>query len=84
LEEDIEKELHRIHELAIQKFRDGIKKYGPYDPDEDDRSLATEAISELIDVINYAAMLIIKLERIALLVSKIEGKLDRAGAIRNL
>ena len=84
LEENIEKEMHRIHGLAIQKFRDGVEKYGPYDPDGDDRSLSTEAISELVDVINYAAMLIIKLERISLLTLKIEEALGRAGETRRL
>lgn len=84
LEEDIEKEMHRIHGLAIQKFRDGVKKYGPYDPDEDNRSLCVEAMSELVDVINYAVMLIIKLERISLLTSKIEEALGRAGKKRRL
>lgn len=84
LEEDIEREFHRIHGLAIQKFRDGVRKHGTYDPDEDDRSLSTEAISELVDVINYSAMLIIKLERISLLTTKIEEALGRAGKNRRL
>lgn len=42
----------------------GARKYGPWNPLKDERDLRKEATEELLDCINYCAMLIQKINKI--------------------
>lgn len=46
---------------ALDKYQAGAKKYGPYDPETDQRDMLQEAEEEILDAINYLAMLLVKI-----------------------
>ena len=53
--------IEAIFEDALQKYRRGEAKYGPYDPTTDTRDMLQEAEEEILDAINYLAMFLMKL-----------------------
>lgn len=56
--------LREIFEAALEKFRVGEQKHGPFDPATDPRDLLVEAEREILDAINYLAMHLLKLRTI--------------------
>jgi len=53
--------IEAVFQEALQRYRAGEKKYGPYDPGTDARDMIREAEGELLDAINYIAMFLMKL-----------------------
>ena len=49
---------------ALDKYQAGAKKYGPYDPATDQRDMLQEAEDEILDAINYLAMLLVRVRRL--------------------
>lgn len=41
---------------AGQKMKEGIDKYGEFDPKKDERNFKEEILAELLDAFNYATM----------------------------
>ncbi len=58
------KDMETIFAAALQKYRTGERKYGPYNPLIDGRDMITEAEEEILDAINYLAMLLVKLRAV--------------------
>jgi len=56
--------MEAIFRAALQKYRAGERKYGAYHPLTDDRDMITEAEEEILDAINYLAMMLMKLRAI--------------------
>ncbi len=56
--------MEAIFRAALQKYRAGEQKYGPYRPLTDNRDMLTEAEEEILDAINYLAMMLMKLRAI--------------------
>lgn len=56
--------MEAIFKAALEKYRLGEQKYGPYHPLTDSRDMITEAEEEILDAINYLAMLLVKLRAI--------------------
>lgn len=54
-------ELKTIFNQALEKYEAGAVKYGAFDPANDKRNLMEEAEEELLDCMNYTAMLILQL-----------------------
>ncbi len=57
-------DMETIFRAALEKYLAGEQKYGPYRPLTDDRDMITEAEEEILDAINYLAMLLVKLRAI--------------------
>lgn len=53
--------MEAIFKAALEKYRLGEQKYGPYHPLTDGRDMITEAEEEILDAINYLGMFLIKL-----------------------
>ncbi len=49
---------------ALVKFRQGVAKYGDFDPATDSRDFLKETEAEILDAINYLAMFLMKLRAI--------------------
>ena len=61
----LEEEFDDILVYARQKFRDGAKKHGVFNPSDDaETDRIYEAENELVDNINYSLMQITKLRRL--------------------
>lgn len=54
----------QILKRALARMDAGSKKYGVFDPSKDTRDLFREMEDELLDVMNYAAMQILKIRAI--------------------
>ena len=50
----------QIQKKALARLEAGAKAYGVFDPTTDTRDLGEDIEEELLDVMNYAAMLILK------------------------
>jgi len=57
-------DMEAIFRAALDKYRAGEQKYGAYHPLTDNRDMLTEAEEEILDAINYIAMLMLKLRAI--------------------
>ena len=55
-------ELEDIFAAALAKYREGAGKYGRYEPLTDRRDMIREAEAEILDAINYLAMLLMKIK----------------------
>jgi len=53
--------METIFKAALQKYRAGEQKYGPYHPLTDNRDMIRETEEEILDAINYLGMFLIKL-----------------------
>ena len=53
--------LREVFVRALLKFELGAAKYGPFDPETDQRDLLLEAESEILDALNYLAMYLIRI-----------------------
>jgi len=60
----IEKEFQNVWEYALKRFRFGSLEYGEWNPDKDTRDILEETKEELGDVVIYAGMLLIKINRL--------------------
>jgi NTP pyrophosphatase (non-canonical NTP hydrolase) len=57
-------DLTNIYKEAFSRYENGKEKYGTYNPFSDKRDMKKEMRDELIDVINYAAMFILKIDKL--------------------
>ena len=55
-------QLNKVFEAAAEKFLKGAAKYGTFNPATDTRDFLSEAEAEILDAINYLAMLLMKME----------------------
>ena len=55
-------ELEDIFAAALAKYREGVGKYGRYEPLTDSRDMIREAEAEILDAINYLAMFLMKIK----------------------
>ena len=58
----IMQEFKQIEKDCNKKMKAGQAEHGEYDPETDQRDWYDEQIDELIDMINYAKMMILKLK----------------------
>lgn len=65
-------EIAAILSAALDKYRTGAQKYGEFVPETDNRDLIHEAEAEILDAINYLAMMLIRVRRL----QKIPGVAD--------
>lgn len=56
--------VRRVLAEALLRMDQGRARYGPFDPQEDERDLLLEAEEELLNAINYLAMFVLKLRLI--------------------
>ena len=68
---NIEAEFKEVWDYSLSRFRFGAIEYGEWNPDEDTRDIIEETKEEIGDVVIYAGMLLIKLNRLQEKLSKL-------------
>jgi len=64
MKSDIDKKVCGIFDDALQKYREGEKKYGELDIMKDPRNFLAEAEAELLDMMNYVAFEILRIRKV--------------------
>lgn len=59
----MDERLKSIFDEALKKYEVGALKYGDYNPATDQRDFLKETEAEILDAINYLAMLLLKLRQ---------------------
>ena len=54
-------EMNKIYDEAYKRYQMGLETYGVFNPHTDTRDLCKEAEDELLDFMNYAGLMIIKI-----------------------
>ncbi len=59
-------DLTYIYQEAFKRYEKGKEKYGTFNPFTDPRDFKKEMRDELLDFMNYAAMVILKIDKLGL------------------
>ncbi len=64
MKSDIDKKVCGVFDDALQKYREGEKKYGELEIMKDPRNFLAEAEAELLDMMNYVAFEILRIRKV--------------------